>query len=534
MTPVQKAFWVIAIVVFPASIFLSSVYWTSGFFFVALIGLYVVVGLYDLWFSPHTLNRLYPVAAYIRYGLESIHPEIHQYFIASDTEELPFSREQRNLVYRRAKGLDDTQPFGTAHDITETGWLGAAHSIAPTVVREETKRIIIGSDQCTQPYSASRLNCSAMSFGALSANAIMALNKGAKLGEFYHNTGEGGYSPYHQQGGDIVWQIGTGYFGCRTPDGDFDPDAFAERARQDQVKMIEIKISQGAKPSHGGVLPAAKVTEEIARIRLVDVGKDVLSPPGHRTFNTPKGLLDFVVQLRELSGGKPVGFKLCIGRKYEFMAICKAMVETGIHPDFITVDGAEGGTGAAPVEYSNRFGLPCLEGVNLVHNCLTGVGLRDKIRVIASGKTATGFDVVTKLAVGADLVNAARTMMLALGCIQSQSCNTNKCPTGIATQDPDRGKALDVESRHKRVANFQKRTLESAFDMIGAMGLDDPDDLFSHLIWRRNADETSQHFDEIYPAIGTHSLLGSSPPNMYAQDWRLASADTFAPQFGED
>ena len=273
------------------------------------------------------------------------------------------------------------------------------------------------------------------------------------------------------------------------------------------------------------------MTEEIARIRLVDVGKDVLSPPGHRTFNTPKGLLNFVVQLRELSGGKPVGFKLCIGRKYEFMAICKAMIETGIYPDFITVDGAEGGTGAAPVEYSNRFGLPCLEGVNLVHNCLTGVGLRDKIRVIASGKTATGFDVVTKLAVGADLVNAARTMMLALGCIQSQSCNTNKCPTGIATQDPDRGKALDVESRHKRVAKFQKRTLESAFDMIGAMGLDDPDDLFPHLIWRRNADETSQHFDEIYPAIGTNSLLGSSAPNIYAQDWRLASADTFAPQF---
>ena len=531
MTPMQKAFWIITIVVFPATIYLSSAYWAQGYVLVALIALYIVVGLYDLWFSPHTLNRLYPVAAYMRYGLEYIRPEIHQYFVANNTEELPFSREQRNLVYRRAKGLDDTQPFGTAHDITETGWLGAAHSIAPTVVREETKRIIIGGDQCTQPYSASRLNCSAMSFGALSANAIMALNKGARLGGFYHNTGEGGYSPYHQQGGDIVWQIGTGYFGCRTPAGDFDPATFAERAKQAQVKMIEIKISQGAKPSHGGVLPAAKVTEEIARIRLVDVGKDVLSPPGHRTFNTPKGLLNFVVQLRELSGGKPVGFKLCIGRKYEFMAICKAMVETGIHPDFITVDGAEGGTGAAPVEYSNRFGMPCLEGVNLVHNCLTGVGLRDKVRVIASGKTATGFDVVTKLAVGADLVNAARTMMLALGCIQSQSCNTNKCPTGIATQDPDRGKALDVESRHKRVANFHRRTLESTFDMIGAMGLDDPDDLFAHLIWRRNADETSQHFDEIYPAIGTHSLLGSSAPRIYAQDWRLASADTFAPQF---
>ena len=534
MTPMQRAFWIIAVVVFPVSIYLSSAHWGPGYVFVAFIALYVVVGLYDLWFSPHTLNRLYPVAAYVRYGLENIHTEIHQYFIASDTEELPFNREQRNLVYRRAKGLDDTQPFGTAHDITETGWLGAAHSIAPTVVRQDTRRITIGGDQCTQPYSAARLNCSALSFGALSGNAIMALNKGAALAGFFHNTGEGGFSPYHQHGGDIVWQIGTGYFGCRTADGDFNPDAFAERAKHEQVKMIEIKISQGAKPSHGGVLPAAKVTQEIASIRLVDVGKDVLSPPGHRTFNTPRGLLDFIVQLRELSGGKPVGFKLCIGRKYEFMAICKAMLETGIHPDFITVDGAEGGTGAAPVEYSNRFGLPCLEGVHFVHNCLTGVGLRDKIRVIASGKTATGFDVVTKLAVGADLVSAARTMMLALGCLQSQSCNTNKCPTGIATQDHNRGKALDVEARHKRVANFQQRTLESAFDMIGAMGLDDPDDLFAHLIWRRNADETSQHFDEIYPAIGTGSLLGPNVPDVYSEDWRLASADTFAPQFEDN
>ncbi|MEM8564416.1 MAG: FMN-binding glutamate synthase family protein, partial [Pseudomonadota bacterium] len=318
--------------------------------------------------------------------------------------------------------------------------------------------------------------------------------------------------------------------GCRTPDGDFDSAAFTERATLDQVKMIEIKISQGAKPSHGGVLPAAKVTDEIARIRLVEPGKDVLSPPMHRTFSTPKGLLDFIVQLRELSGGKPIGFKLCIGRRYEFMAICKAMVETGILPDFITVDGAEGGTGAAPVEYSNRFGRPCLEGVNFVHNCLTGVGLRDKIKVIGSGKTATGFGVVTKLAVGADLVNAARTMMLALGCIQSQSCNTNRCPTGIATQDHKRGKALDVEARHKRVANFQQRTLASAFDMIGAMGLDDPDALFPHLIWRRNADETSQHFDEIYPAIGFSALLEGQVPEAFAQDWDMASAETFAPQ----
>jgi glutamate synthase domain-containing protein 2 len=522
----HKVFWFIALVILPGSAYLSHIYWPIGYIFVAIIGLYVLVGLYDVFCSPHTLNRLYPVAAYIRYGLEYIRPEIHQYFVANDTEELPFSREQRNLVYRRAKGLDDTQPFGTAHDITATGWLGASHSIAPTRVREETKRITIGGEQCKQPYSAARLNCSAMSFGALGAHAIEAINKGAKLANFYHNTGEGGYSPYHKQGGDIVWQIGTGYFGCRTPEGNFSPDAFA-KALTDQIKMIEIKISQGAKPSHGGVLPAAKVTKEIAEIRLVDMGKDVLSPPGHSAYDSPKGLLEFVAQLRELSGGRPVGFKLCIGRKYEFMAICKAMLATGIYPDFITVDGAEGGTGAAPVEYSNRFGLPCLEGVNFVHNCLLGIGLRDKIKIIGSGKTATGFDIVTKLAVGADLVNAARTMMLALGCIQSQSCNTNTCPTGIATQDRKRGDALNVETRHKRVARFQQKTLESAFDMIGAMGLDDPDKLFTHLIWRRGANETNQHYDEIYPTIEENALLGEQIPEEYAVNWARASAETF-------
>lgn len=529
MTLMQKVLWISALVVLPVMLFMSYHYWTWGYYFSVLLGLYVTVGLYDVFFSRHTLNRLYPVAAYIRYGLEFIRPEIHQYFVASDTDELPFSREQRDLVYRRAQNLDDTQPFGTAHDITETGWLGAAHSIAPTKVKEEHKRVMIGGDECTRPYSAARLNCSAMSFGALSANAVAAINKGAKLENFYHNTGEGGFSPHHKQGGDIVWQIGTGYFGCRTAEGNFDPEAF-KNALTDEVKMIEIKISQGAKPSHGGVLPAAKVTEEIAKIRLVDVGKDVLSPPGHTEYSDPKGLLRFVDELRALSDGRPVGFKLCIGRKYEFMAICKAMLETGTRPDFITVDGAEGGTGAAPVEYSNRFGLPCLEGVNFVHNCLVGTGLRDKIKIIASGKTATGFDIVTKLAIGADLVAAARTMMLSLGCIQSQSCNTNKCPTGIATQDLKRGRALDIEQRHKRVANFQRHTLNSAFEMIGAMGLNDPDLLFPHLIWRRGAEETNRSFDDIYVMLEQNVLLGENLPADYARDWKLASADTFMPQ----
>ena len=530
MTFMQKIFWFIALVLFPVSVYVASNHWAPAHVISLILGLYVVVGIHDLWFSPHTLNRLYPVAAYMRYALEFIRPEIRQYFIAGDTEELPFNREERDLVYRRAQGLDDTQPFGTAHDITHAGWLGAAHSIAPTVVFEESKRLLIGGDHCTQPYNAARLNCSAMSFGALSGNAIMAINKGAKLGGFYHNTGEGGYSPYHRQGGDIVWQIGTGYFGCRSPDGGFDPESFKASATLDQIKMIEIKISQGAKPSHGGVLPAAKVSSEIAQIRLVTVGEDVISPPGHREFSTPKGLLNFVVKLRDLSGGKPVGFKLCIGRKYEFLAICKAMLETGIRPDFITVDGAEGGTGAAPVEFSNRLGVPCLEGTNFVHNCLVGTGLREKIRIISSAKTATGFDIVTKLAIGADAVNAARTIMLALGCLQSQACNTNKCPTGIATQDPARGKALDVESRHKRVASFQQRTLHSAFEIIGAMGLDDPKKMYPHLIWRRGANGINQHFDDVFPPLAANILLGDAIPDEWTRDWQLASAETFEAQ----
>ncbi|MEZ5571829.1 MAG: FMN-binding glutamate synthase family protein [Halioglobus sp.] len=530
MTIAQKLLWLIALVAFPASVYVAVAMWAPGFVLASVLGVYVLVGIYDLWFSTHTLNRLYPVLAYIRYAMESIRTEIRQYLIASDTEELPFNREERDLVYRRAKGLDDTQPFGTEHDLNTSGWLGAAHSIKPTQVREETKRVMIGADNCSQPYSAARLNCSALSFGALSAQAIMAINKGARLGNFYHNTGEGGFSPYHQQGGDIVWQIGTGYFGCRNKDGSFNADAFAQSAQLEQVKMIEIKISQGAKPSHGGVLPAAKVTAEIARIRLVDMGEDVISPPAHREFNTPRGLLDFVVRLRDLSGGKPVGFKLCIGRKYEFLAICKAMLATGITPDFITVDGAEGGTGAAPVEFTNRLGVPCLEGTNFVHNCLTGTGLRDKIKVISSGKTASGFDIVTKLAIGADAVNAARTMMLALGCIQSQSCNTNKCPTGIATQDPARSKALAVEERYPRVAGFQQRTLKSAFDLIGAMGLDDPDKLTPDLIWRRGPDGINKLFDEVYPRLAPGILLADSMPADWKREWQLASADTFTPQ----
>jgi glutamate synthase domain-containing protein 2 len=528
VTMMQKVFWFTALVVLPALTYIALTIWSPAIYIAGFFAVLVAIGLYDLYFSPHTLNRLYPVAAYIRYGLEFIRPEIHQYFVAGDKEEFPFNREQRNLVYRRAKGLDDTKPFGVQADINEAGYLGAAHSIMPVTVREELMRVTVGGDRCKQPYNASRLNVSAMSFGALSGNAILALNKGAKRGNFAHNTGEGGLSPHHQAGGgDIIWQIGTGYFGCRSKDSNFDPDQFAAKATLEQVKMIEIKISQGAKPSHGGVLPAAKVSQEIADIRGVEPGKDVLSPPAHTAFDTPMGLLSYISQLRELSGGKPVGFKLCIGRPYEFMAICKAMLETGDTPDFITVDGAEGGTGAAPVEYSNRFGAPCLEAVYFVHNCLVGCGLREQVKLIASGKTASAFDMVTKLAAGADMVNAARTMMMALGCIQSQACNTNRCPTGVATQDPQRGKALDVESKHIRVANFHATTLKTFFDMVGAMGLDDPGLLEPSHFWRRVGDGSKRTFDEIYPSLQENELLHDNSDHVYKREWMKASALSF-------
>jgi glutamate synthase domain-containing protein 2 len=483
----QKAYWLILTLGNGLAFWLWHYHGDDLTFLVlAFTLIYSAIGFYDVFFSPHNLNRLYPVVAYLRYFFESFRVEIHQYFVANDTEEKPFSREQRSLVYQRAKNVRDTIAYGTQQDLMTVNYLSIWHSLKPTHVKDEFKRVLIGSHNCSQPYSASRLNISAMSFGSLSKNAIEALNLGAQKGGFSHNTGEGGLSPYHlKHGGDIVWQIGSGLFGCRTLAGDFDEQAFIEKAHLPQVKMIEIKLSQGAKPGHGGVLPKAKITQEIARIRLVDSDKDCVSPAIHPMATSPKVLLSYVAKLRELSEGKPVGFKLCIGNPAEFLAIGKAMLETGITPDFITVDGAEGGTGAAPVEFSNRLGMTCLEGVYFVHNALVGLGLRDKITVIASGKTASGFDVLTKLALGADTVNAARTMMLALGCIQSRHCNTNRCPTGIATQDPARAKAIDVESKSERVKYFHRNTLNAFFELVGSMGLDSPDKLTPTMIKRR-------------------------------------------------
>ncbi len=508
--------------------FFGQFVWAPMIWLLVLVLPYIAIGLYDMHFASHNVLRNYPVIGHMRYALEFISPEIRQYFIETNENGRPYNRQQRNLIYARADGGLQTQPFGTQWDLYEVGYSRASHSLAPKVVNEEECRVMVGGPDCKKPYSASRLNISAMSFGALSSNAIHALNAGARRGGFAHNTGEGGLSPYHLAGGgDIIWQIGTGYFGCRAEDGTFDAEKFKENANRDVVKMIEIKLSQGAKPAHGGVLPAAKVDEEIAKIRGVPMGQDVLSPPAHSSFSTPEGLMEFVASLREMTGGKPIGFKLCIGRRSEFMGICKAMLKTGITPDFITVDGAEGGTGAAPLEFSNKLGVPINEGLSFVHNCLVGIGVRDKIRIIASAKVVTGFDVMKKIALGADMCNVARPMMFALGCIQSLRCNTNTCPTGIATQDKIRAKAVDIEDRQISVANFHAATMESFRELVGACGLEDPDSLTPHHIFQRVANETEQAFDEVYDYLEEGELLSDKINPGYADAWTRASAESF-------
>ncbi len=539
MTPVVRFYWIVALVMLPLSTLwlhnsIDATYTLSSLgdnlaptITTCIFLAWTLVGGYELLFCVSNLRRNYPVLANIRYLLEFFRPEIQQYFISDNLEEKPFSRERRDLIYRRAKGLNDTIPFGTEQDVMAEGYRSLLHSINAVEIDESEARVTFGGPQCSKPYSASRLNISAMSFGALSPNAIEALNKGAALGGFAHNTGEGGMSPYHlKHGGDLIWQIGTAYFGCRTADGKFDDSAFAERAARDVVKMLEIKISQGAKPSHGGVLPGAKVTQEIANIRLVEPGKTVNSPATHPEFSTPVGLLEFVQRLREGSGGKPVGFKLCIGRRDEFLAIVKAMLETGILPDFITIDGSEGGTGAAPAEFSNRLGVPCLEATYYVNEVLIGAGLRDSMRIIASGMTATGFDMLEKIAVGANSVNAARSMMLALGCIQARSCNTNHCPTGIATQDPFRSRAVDIEDKSVRVSRYHEATVHSFLELCGAMGLKDPDKLRPDDLLRRSDDGTKS-FTQIYEPLAPGQLLSNDLPVSYRDDWDRASASSF-------
>ena len=527
MTMRQKfVITITAVIIILLLLSLISAKWLLAF---VVVGPITLVGVYDMFQTKHSIRRLYPVLGHFRYLLESVRPEIQQYFVESDTDGTPISREFRSLVYQRSKGDRDTRPFGTIFDVNRPGYEWLNHSLQSKHPTDVDPRIKFGGPDCAKPYMASPLNISAMSYGALSKNAILALNKGAKIGGFSHNTGEGSMSPYHlEHGGDIVWQIGTGYFGCRDDDGNFNPDSFKENASKDVVKMIEIKLSQGAKPGHGGILPAAKLTEEIAKIRHVPMGADVVSPPTHSAFSTPKELLSFVKQLRELSGGKPVGFKLCIGRKDEFLSICKAMVETGITPDFITVDGGEGGTGAAPTEMTNSVGTPIRDALIFVNSALLGIGVRDQVRIIASGKMFSAFHILRTLALGADTVNSARGFMLSLGCIQARTCNTDHCPTGIATQNPSRNKAIVVSSKAQRVANFQRETITNLVELVGAAGLDSIDQLEPKHINRRVQGTDVKNYAQLYPSVTPNCLLDKkSIPSDWQDDWNTASSESW-------
>ena len=499
----------------------------------------VLLGVRDLTQTRHAILRNYPVIGHARFLMEFIRPEIRQYFIESDREAAPFSRAQRSLVYQRAKGEPDNQPFGTHLDVGQHGYEWVNHSIQPSRLPTHDFRIWIGgqpgapspsAQPCTQPYNASVFNISAMSFGALSANAILALNKGAKMGGFAHDTGEGSISVHHRtHGGDLIWEIGSGYFGCRHDDGSFSEERFTANARDPQVKLIEIKLSQGAKPGHGGVLPGPKVTAEIAAARGVPVGKDCISPSSHSAFSTPLEMMHFIARLRVMSGGKPVGFKFCLGHPWEWFAIVKAMLETGITPDFIVVDGAEGGTGAAPVEFSDHVGAPLQEGLQLVHNTLIGVNLRSRISIGAAGKVVSAFDLVRLMALGADWCNAGRGFMMALGCIQAQSCHTGKCPTGVTTQDPQRQQALVVPDKAERVRSFHRSTLHALQELVQAAGLQHPSDLNAHHIVRRVDDTEVRLLSNLLMVVQPGTLLGplDEQATVFKTYWPLASARSF-------
>ncbi|MEQ9326171.1 MAG: FMN-binding glutamate synthase family protein [Rhodospirillales bacterium] len=497
--------------------------------FLMLAGL-SALGIYDLVQVRHSLLRNYPILAHMRWLFEGIRPEIRQYLFEADEDAVPFNREQRALVYQRAKNELQTLPFGTQKNVYEPGFVWLTHSLAPKHIENSDFRIAIGGPDCAQPYNASVFNVSAMSFGSLSANAILSLNTGAKLGGFAHDTGEGGISRYHREGGgDIIWEIGSGYFGCRAEDGGFDADKFATQAADPQIRMIEVKLSQGAKPGHGGVLPAAKITPEIAEARGVPMGVDCISPASHSAFSTPMEFARFLGRLRELSGGKPVGFKLCLGHRWEFMAMLKAMIETGIYPDFIVVDGKEGGTGAAPLEFSNSIGTPLREGLTFVHNALIGAGIRERIRIGASGKIVSASDIATTIALGADWCNSARGFMFSIGCIQAKSCHTNRCPTGVATQDPIRQRALVPEDKSVRVANFHRNTLHALAELLGAMGLQSPPELRGERVMLRGADERSLNIKDCYPGLAKGDLLAGKGHSFFLEAWEMAQAASFDP-----
>ena len=518
---------------------LSLLVWVGGGHVLpVLVFAYLVgTGFHDLWQSKRAVLRNYPVIGHMRFLLEFIRPEIRQYFIESENEAAPFSRAQRSLVYQRAKGDSDKRPFGTQLATHATGHEWMTHSVAPTTLASHDFRITIGP-HTAQPYSASVFNISAMSFGALSANAISALNAGAKRGGFAHDTGEGSISAHHRKhGGDLIWEVASGYFGCRNDDGTFNADKFKTNARDPQVKMIEIKLSQGAKPGHGGVLPGPKVTPEIAEARGVPVGVDCVSPASHSAFGTPTELMHFVARLRELSGGKPTGFKLCIGHPWEWFAMVKAMLQTGITPDFIVVDGTEGGTGAAPLEFIDHVGSPLQEGLILVHNSLRGAGLRSQIMIGCAGKVISAFDLARLMALGANWCNSARGFMFAIGCIQAQTCHSGHCPTGVTTQDPLRQQALVVGDKAERVYHFHQNTLHALKELVQAAGVQHPNEINAHHIVRRTGDHTVDSLAHaLLREIPEGSLLKDTLdklPMVYQHHWPKASADSFALQVAE-
>ena len=535
MLPLEKRYLTLTLAIVGALLLAALALWLPAWRGPALAGLAVtgllsLIGIRDLFQTRHAVLRNYPIIGHLRFLLEDIRPEIRQYFFEDDKSGMPFPRDKRAIVYQRAKHQLDKRPFGTHYNVYEDNFEWLHHSIAPKPAATAGFRLTIGGPACSKPYDASVFNISAMSFGALSSNAIRALNRGAKLGGFAHDTGEGGISPYHREaGGDLIWEIGSGYFGCRKADGSFDPDTFAAAASDPQIRMIEVKLSQGAKPGHGGVLPKAKITPEIAAIRGVPMDRDCVSPACHSAFSSPVGLLEFLDQLRTLSGGKPVGFKLCIGHPWEFLGIVKAMLETGLRPDFIVIDGKEGGTGAAPLEFMDHLGMPLRDGLSFAHAALVGANLRDGIRLGCAGKIISGFDMARVMALGADWCNAARGFMFAVGCIQAQHCHTGACPTGVATQDPMRQRALDVPDKAERVARFHQDTVKSLAEIIAAAGLDTPKQLMPQHIMRRGADGRIHDFSQIYPALQPGELLSGAKDTLFEAPWKLATSSRFAP-----
>ncbi|MHB9878448.1 FMN-binding glutamate synthase family protein [Pacificimonas sp. ICDLI1SI03] len=527
--PIARNLFLWAPLVLAGIIVLSARYWPPILMLLLFVLPPFFVAIYDLFQRKHTLWRLYPFAARFRWFFEDLRPFLRSYMVEGDHEGMPFSRDQRALVYARAKGQSDDQPFGTELDVygPEFEWL--SHSMAPDIDAVHDPRVQVGNGQCSRPYSASCLNISAMSYGSLGSHAIQALNLGAKAGNFYHDTGEGGISPYHRRGGDLVWELGTGYFGARTPDGAFDPDQFADKAQDDQVKMVEIKLSQGAKPGKGGMLPGPKVTKEIAEIRGVPEQRDVLSPAAHSAFTTPIELLEFAARMRDLSGGKPVGLKFCVGYPHELFALCKAMLQTGIRPDFIIVDGGEGGTGAAPREMSDRVGMPLREGLIMTRNALVGCGLKDDIRLAAAGKVYSAAALAMNFALGADWCNAARAFMFSLGCVQSQQCHTDKCPTAVATTSLARQRGLVIDEKAPRVAQFHLKTVQGLRDIMVACGVREHTDFRPfHLRMRLNPAEM-RSIDMIYEFLEPGQLLAEPGGTRYARHWKMAQAESFRP-----